>query len=136
MGYGNRISILLKEHNMSVAELSRKTGIRPTTLYSIIDNDSLDIKISVARKISEVFNISLSDFAGFEVGDNMTNLLQYLPDSKIDRSDNKNRIFLFNIKELQPYFSLNSKGRKKALSYINDLSKLPEYTENDSPTTE
>ena len=40
MGFGKKLKQLLDEKSVSVADLSRKTGIPRTTLYSIISRDS------------------------------------------------------------------------------------------------
>ena len=128
MGYGKKINELLQKRGITVAELSRMTNIRPTTLYSIIDNDSSDLKISVARAICDALDIPFSELTGFSMDNKLSSLLAIFPGAEIQHNPSGETILdLANLEELAPYFSLNSIGRKRALEYINELIKIPEY---------
>ena len=55
MGIGYILDELLKEKNINVNELARRTSISPSTLYSIIRRDNtkadLDIHMNIAREL-------------------------------------------------------------------------------------
>ena len=53
MGYGASLKKILTNKNMTVIDLSEKTGIPSTTLYSIIKRDSNDISTETLAKICE-----------------------------------------------------------------------------------
>lgn len=74
MGYGQKLRNILNEKNLTVAELSRISGIKPTTLYTIIDNDKDDIKVSVVKKIADAIKISPFDILWDEPATSMTEL--------------------------------------------------------------
>ncbi|GLB28156.1 hypothetical protein LAD12857_00790 [Lacrimispora amygdalina] len=60
MGIGVKIKELLSEKKMSVAELSRLTGISTNTLYAVIRRDSDRMNGEALIKISEIFQVPLS----------------------------------------------------------------------------
>ncbi len=59
MGYGKNLKNLLDEKGMTVKELARKTGIAPTTLYSIIQRDAA-IRFDTALRISNILDIPIN----------------------------------------------------------------------------
>ena len=63
MGYGKNVASVLKQQNKSVYWLSKETGIKKTTLYSMIDNDSMP-RMENARKISEALNVDFYELQG------------------------------------------------------------------------
>lgn len=56
MGFGKQLKIVLDEIDMSVATLSRETGIASTTLYSIIDRDTNNVGLDKVKKIEKAIN--------------------------------------------------------------------------------
>lgn len=136
MGYGKKITALLQKHHISVAELSRRTHIKPTTLYSIIDNDNADLKISIAQSIANAIGISFYEFTGIPMTTDIESLVSLFPGAEISSRNGKPALKLANLKELSAFFSLNQKGKERALLYIDDLNKIPEYTQNLDSTTE
>ena len=56
MGDGKKLKSLLKEMNTNVRQLSKKTGITASTLYSIINRDG-DIRYEWAMKIAKALNV-------------------------------------------------------------------------------
>ena len=57
MGFGEKLGNLLKNKRMTVAELSKLTGISSSTLYAIIRRDSDNVNLSAVQKISSVLNV-------------------------------------------------------------------------------
>ena len=56
MGFGKQLKNVLEEIDMSVAALSRETGIASTTLYSIIDRDTDNVGLEKVKKIEKAVN--------------------------------------------------------------------------------
>ncbi|SNU05010.1 DNA-binding transcriptional regulator, XRE family [Lachnospiraceae bacterium] len=60
MGDGKNLKEILDSKNMSVRELSRRTGISRTTIYSIIQKDT-NIRFDFALRIANELDIETSD---------------------------------------------------------------------------
>ena len=110
MGYGEYIKNLLDEKGMSVAELSRLTGIPSSSLYATIRRNSEKMDMSYLEKISKVMNVSIDRLSGAldwndEIGD---------IDYNLSASDQE---------ALEHFRPLNDKNKDKARDYM-DLLKL------------
>mgnify|MGYP003516529304 CR=1 FL=1 len=66
-----RITELCNEKNITIYELSKLSGIRATTVYSIIDGKSDNPSIISIKKICKGLNISLRNFFNDELFDNI-----------------------------------------------------------------
>lgn len=86
-------------------------------------------KLENLQKIADALNIPLAALLDIEETDQALNALSDFKNVDVNLSKYPD---MFNLKELKPYFSLNHKGKEKALSYIDDLAKLPEYTQDDN----
>lgn len=62
MGTGKALQTILKEKNVSVAQLSRETGISSNTLYAIIKRDS-DMNIATISRIAKCLGISVDELS-------------------------------------------------------------------------
>ncbi len=62
MGIGYILDELLKEKDINVNELARKTGISPSTLYSIIRRDNMKVDLDVLMKIARELKVSVDYF--------------------------------------------------------------------------
>lgn len=66
-----RITELCNEKSITIYELGRLSGIRATTIYSIIDGKSNNPSIVSIKRICKGLNISLRDFFNDELFDNI-----------------------------------------------------------------
>ena len=66
MGDGKKLRETLHQKNMTVRRLSEITGIKKTTLYSIIQKDSR-IKLDYAIVIANVLDLEASDISSYEL---------------------------------------------------------------------
>ena len=57
--YGDNLKKALENKHMSVKELARRTGISPTTLYSVIKRNSA-VRFDHALRISSVLDVDIS----------------------------------------------------------------------------
>lgn len=131
---GEKIKSYRLLKNMTQKKLSELTGIHEVTIRQYEANKYSPKMINL-EKIATALDVSPSDLIGITEDSNLYQILKLVPSASFD-TDNK-RVRLFNANELHNYFLLNEKGRQKALSYIEDLVKLPEYTEDmPSETTE
>ena len=64
MGVGSRLKKLLAERNMSIRELSDKTGISLNTLYNVTKRDNNNIRIDSLQKIAKALNVTMDFLVG------------------------------------------------------------------------
>lgn len=58
----NRINTLCTEKGITIIELANLSGVRGSTIYSIISGKSNNPSIDTIKKICKGFNISLCEF--------------------------------------------------------------------------
>ena len=63
MGIGSKLSALLSERNMNVSELAKRTGIAPSTIYSIIQRNNKKVDIDVLLNIANVLGVKAEYFS-------------------------------------------------------------------------
>lgn len=63
----NRINTLCTEKGITIIELANLSGLRCSTIYSIISGKSNNPSFSTIKKICNGFEISLSDFFNDEI---------------------------------------------------------------------
>ena len=66
MGIGIKLENLLEEHGLTVAELSRLSGVPQTTIYSVIQRNSKKIDINALIEISRHLGVVPEYFADDE----------------------------------------------------------------------
>ena len=81
MGYGKNLKDILDSKGMTVKELARKTGIAPTTIYSIIQRDAA-IRFDTALRISNILDIPINSICKDNPYDDMESLPKLPSDSK------------------------------------------------------
>lgn len=123
-----RIRYFRKERGYTQRKLAELSGIATITLQQY-ELEKREPKLENLQKIADALNIPLAALLDIEETDQDLNVLSGFKNVDVNLSKYPD---MFNLKELKPYFSLNYKGKKKALSYIDDLAKLPEYTCNDN----
>jgi len=58
----NRILDILHDKNMTIAELSRRTGLHYTHLFSVVHKKDLGtVEIKTLKKIADALNVSVED---------------------------------------------------------------------------
>lgn len=60
MGLGSNIKKILQEKNITIKELSEKTGISVNTLYAITKRDSKSANIETLIKISQALDVPIN----------------------------------------------------------------------------
>lgn len=150
MGIGTNLKLALKEHDLTVAELSRKTGISTNTFYAMIRRDNNKISPEMLKKICDNTDITVYDllddydalaakYYGPKDSDNSIYIdpnLQKLYETAIEEELNK---LLEQRKEqrernlLADYRKLNKIGQSEAQKRVSELTEIPRYTKPDEP---
>lgn len=113
------------EKDLSIPEVSRRTGIADSTIRSIISRKTKNISLDVAFKLSNGLDVTLEELNGEAKGFNSTS-------SKINVTNGVNSI-PFNSEEkklLKSFYQLNDLGKEKAIDNIQDLTQINKYTIN------
>ena len=143
MGDGRRLKEILDERNMSVRSVAKQAGISPTTLYTIVQNDTA-IRFDFALRIANVLDIETSEIcskmpyeqnSGEEVLPKLPSGLDDMMDgNRIKRYLNNSLYPLMNYfgkdnlpmvdQHLTNYYMLNDDGRKDVDQFIEALLKI------------
>lgn len=126
MGIGTNLKTALGEYGLTVAELSRKTGISTNTFYSMIKRDNQKISPDMLKKICENTKITVYDlitdydeFAAKYYDPNATKEEQAI----LTKMGNDNAL----VEIIEAYDSLNDTGKKVAHERITELLEIPKY---------
>lgn len=87
MGFGTKLSSLLKERGMTVTELAKLTGISSSTLYAIIRRDSDNINISALQKIAEALQIPVESLTKSSPDNKIGNIFNIFTGDFIDTNE-------------------------------------------------
>lgn len=101
------LKILMERKELSVPELSERTGIPKTTLYSMLKKQTNQADLDILKKLADFFGEDLSIFCGIEI---------YKPPIKLT----KNESFL-----LAGFRGLNQTGQESLINYLTVLAGNP-----------
>ena len=107
MGIGKTLSDVLEENRTNPNELSERTGIPPSTIYSIIRRDNMKVDISVLARICKELGVSMNRFY----------------DEYFNEKENNENNIILNLDEkalIKKYRSLDDYG-KKSVDHLLDL---------------
>ncbi|MBR3596769.1 MAG: helix-turn-helix transcriptional regulator [Clostridia bacterium] len=66
-----RFMQLCKERNIKINELANRSGVTPSTAYSMMDNKRRDISIITIKKFCDGLGITLGEFFSTKEFDNL-----------------------------------------------------------------
>lgn len=119
VSYGTNLKEILKENNLSVAELSRKTGVPPTTLYSTISRNTA-MRYEHALRISKYLNMGIDQFTNHIPEENHDEIVFTVNRANISQDmENKIREVL---KEIET--ETDTKQQKRLLSYLENMHDI------------
>lgn len=102
MGIGKTLSSILEENNCNPNELSERTGISPSTIYSIIKRDNMKVDISVLARICKELGVEMNRFYD-----------EYFNEIENSTVNSDSMILSFDEKTLiQKYRTLDDHGKK------------------------
>lgn len=119
MGIGKTLSDALEERKINPNELSEKTGIAPSTIYSIIKRDNMKVDISVLAKICRALNVSMERFYN-----------EYVKENSDDFSKQIKNDELLIIKK---YRTLDEHGKKMVDFTLNEEYDRCTYVQPEEP---
>lgn len=134
MTVAEQIKFLRKQAKLTQRELSDLSGIAEITIRQY-EAGKYSPKMDNLKKLADAFHVPVSVMLDVSEDAEILSMLEIIPSATVEDSENGRKYNLLNLKELFLYFTLNKKGKAKALDYISDLSKLPEYTDEKPPTT-
>lgn len=124
MTVSENIRYFRKERGYTQKQLSELAGIATITLQQY-ELEKREPKLENLQKIADALGVPIAAILDIDETDQALNTLSGFKNVDVNLHQYPD---MFNLKELEPYFLLNRKGKNKALSYIEDLAKLPEYT--------
>ena len=144
MGYGSNLKKILDEKGMTIKDLSRKTGIAATTLYSIVQRDT-SVRYDSAIKIAGILDIPINSICK----DNPYDETETLPELKLGLALSESKakqsyisyrtseiIKKFDFEELPmvdqliaDLYVLDTRARKDLFTYVKTLKD--NYSEPD-----
>lgn len=129
MGFGIKLKMMLKNHNMTIKELAEITGISINTLYSITKRDSENVRFDIYIKIAEALKIPLEELIDEEMISNLNiKFMEKTSDDMALINKNKDNDCDKKVQNLiQLYLELNDEGQKKVEEYANDILKIEKY---------
>ncbi len=71
-----RFQELCKERNIKYNELATRSGVTPSTVYSMMDNSRKDISIITIKKLCDDLDISITEFFDTDVFRNLEQEIQ------------------------------------------------------------
>lgn len=130
MGVGTRLKVALNEYGLTVAELSRKTGISTNTLYAMIRRDNQKIDPSVLKKICENSEITVydllenyEDYAVKYWDPSSSKEEQEIGDYVLTKMGNDDQL----AEIIEIYDKLNDEGKSVACERVKELSEIDRY---------
>ena len=135
MGIGTNLKLALKEYDLTVAELSRKTGISTNTFYAMIRRDNNKISPEMLKKICDNTDITVYDLL-----DDYDELAAKYYDPKASKEEQTIGDYILttmgnddNLEGIiEIYGKLNNTGKKIAHEKISELEEVPQFTDTDN----
>lgn len=62
---------ILRERDMKINELANRSGVTPSTAYSMLDPKRREVSITTIKKFCDGLNITLGEFFSAEIFDNL-----------------------------------------------------------------
>lgn len=66
-----RFQDILKQRNISPNELANLSGVTPSTVYSMLDERRKEVSINVIKKLCDGLDVSLGEFFGAKIFDEL-----------------------------------------------------------------
>lgn len=125
MNYGECIKTARKKAGITQKELAQKSNMAEITIRQY-ETNKREPRTAQLQKIADALEIELSELIGDALAEQYLHTLKrvkQMPD-KIIQTVTKGKL-------LAHYENLNSIGQNKALDYVEDLTKIPEYRKDD-----
>jgi len=125
MGNGAKLKKILDEKGVRVSELSKATGIPPTTLYGIIKRDNKKIDSSMAMKIADALSMDLPELIAYLDSDFLEKYsIPAEGSAKYDFSPGADKLIIDTIRNME---QLNDLGKEEAAKRVYELTLIDKY---------
>lgn len=122
---GTRIKELRTLAGMSQEELGRRVGVQRAAINKYEKGSVTNIPIHTIEKMASVFDVSPTYIVGWN-GDENGNPLS----AEVKVIQGVSKFFgKDSVEVLEMYVSLNCKGKKRIIQYLDDLTELEKYRE-------
>lgn len=123
---GTRIKELRTLAGMSQEELGRRVGVQRAAINKYEKGSVTNIPIATIERIASTFDVSPTYILGWN-GDEQGNPLS----AEVKVIQGINKFFgKDSVDLLEMYVSLNCKGKKRIVQYLDDLNEIPRYRED------
>ena len=123
IGNGKKLQRILESKKISVQQLSRQTGIKPTTLYSIIQRDGI-IRLDFAVRIADTLDIDIHEICNDNVILPERPITPQLSNAATDIIENLNEKDLRILNNfLTDFYVLDDDGREQIIALIKCMEK-------------
>lgn len=123
---GTRIKELRTLAGMSQEELGRRVGVQRAAINKYEKGSVTNIPITTIERIASTFDVSPTYIVGWN-GDEQGNPLS----AEVKVIQGINKFFgKDSVDLLEMYVSLNCKGKKRIVQYLDDLNEIPRYRED------
>ena len=123
---GTRIKELRTLAEMSQEELGRRVGVQRAAINKYEKGSVTNIPIQTIERIASTFDVSPAYILGWN-GDEQGNPLS----AEVKIIQGVSKFFgRDSVDVLESYASLNTKGRKRIIQYLDDLTEIPRYKED------
>lgn len=128
MTTGDRIKKARKNAGLTQKQLAEKIGVAEITIRQYETNKRLPKNKDITSKLADVLHVSgVYLLWGEEVDEIERWEEQYSKGTSPENS------WMRELNLLKSFRRLNLKGEEKALNYVDDLTKIPEYRKEDVP---
>ena len=122
---GTRIKELRTLAGISQEELGRRVGVQRAAINKYEKGSVTNIPIHTIERIASTFDVSPTYILGWN-GDEQGNPLS----AEVKVIQGISKFFgKDSVEVLEMYISLNCKGKKRAVQYLDDLTEIEKYTE-------
>ena len=66
-----RFRVLCRERNMTLNELATRSGVTPSTVYSMVDTRRRDLSILTIKKLCDGLDVTLGEFFAAPIFDSL-----------------------------------------------------------------
>lgn len=123
---GTRIKELRTLAGMSQEELGRRVGVQRAAINKYEKGSVTNIPINTIEKIASTFDVSPTYILGWN-GDEQGNPLS----AEVKIIQGVDKFFgKDSVEVLEMYITLNYKGKKRIIQYLDDLTEIPRYRED------
>lgn len=119
---GQRILELRKLSGLSQEELGKRVGVQRAAINKYEKGSVTNIPIATIEQMAAIFDVSPTYLVGWSGNEGNALAVETKIVQGVDRFFGKDAVEM-----LEAFVDLNPQGKKKALEYVQDLSRINDY---------